>query len=107
MTTDFIRAPLIPGQADAVAWEGYEEDGKSVILKDGVLQRVTDLLPVLRAHPPAASARIAELEAALRSVMALKPARDAFHYLDRGIGTKTQEGIAWLAARAALAGGRA
>lgn len=108
------------GQADAVAWLhkicepggcgshlfSFSSDNPwSHWLESHRAECVYSAQPLFT-HPPAASARVAELEAALRSVMALKPARDAFHYLDRGIGTKTQEGIDWLAARAALAGGR-
>lgn len=41
-----------------------------------------------------------QLREALRTLVKSNP--DPFHYLDRGIGTKSKDGQAWLAARAAI-----
>lgn len=44
----------------------------------------------------------AELVEAIRGVIVLGSVRAEFAYLDRGIGTATSNGIAWLSLRAAL-----
>lgn len=48
----------------------------------------------------ARDARIKELLEALQAIVS--NAADKFHYLDMGIGTRTEAGQRWLAARAAL-----
>jgi hypothetical protein len=56
-----------------------------------------------RANEGEREKRIAELEEALRGVLSLTVAKSAFEHLNRGIGTKTDEGLVWLRARDVLA----